>query len=105
MSHLPSPTKPLHKPVPGDLLRQPNLSISANQREKLVVLSRDWEIVKAGLTEAMGGYQPRQGRLDQVQEQLGSYSDLSRQYEAAREAAWDRALRVLDAEQAKKVVR
>lgn len=51
----------------------------------------------------MAGFQPREGRLDQVQGQLASYSDLSRQFEIARIAAWDKAVGVLNPEQSKLV--
>lgn len=103
MSQIPSPGRPLHKPVPEDLLKLPNLSLTLSQREKVAALSKEWEQTKSGLETAMAGYQPRQGRLDQVQGQLASYSDLSRQFEIARIAAWDKALGVLNPEQAKLV--
>ena len=77
VSQIPSPGRPLHKPVPEDLLKQPNLSLTLSQRENVVALSKEWEQTKSGLEAAMAGYQPRQGRLDQVQGQLASYSDLS----------------------------
>lgn len=105
VSQIPSPARPLHKPVPEDLLKQPNLSMTPAQQEKVVAVSKEWERAKTGLETAMAGYQPRQGRLDQVQGQLASYSDLSRQFEMARIAAWDKALNVLDPEQSKKVAR
>lgn len=105
VSQIPSPGRPLHKPVPEDLLKQPNLSLTLSQRENVVALSKEWEQTKSGLEAAMAGYQPRQGRLDQVQGQLASYSDLSRQFEIARKMAWDKALKVLNLEQTKKVAR
>ena len=103
VSQIPSPGRPLRKPVPEDLLKQPKLSLTALQREKIGALSKEWERTKSGLETAMAGFQPRQGRLDQVQGQLASYSDLSRQFEIARIAAWDKAVGVLNPEQAKLV--
>lgn len=105
VSQIPAPSRPLHKPVPLDILSQPGLSLSPSQKEKVEGVDKEWQKTRAGLETTMAGYQPRQGRLDQVQGQLASYSGLSRQFETARIKAWDKALSVLDAEQKKQVAR
>ncbi len=47
----------------------------------------------------MDGFSPSRGRVDQVQAQLGDYSKLSRNYDAARTLHWEAAIRVLDSNQ------
>lgn len=103
VSALPGPTRPLSKPSPKDLLTRPEIILTQAQRDKITAIDTTWERKKAALESAMSGFQPRQGRLDQVQGQLASYSDLSRQFEAERVAAWSEALSVLESEQQMKV--
>lgn len=103
MSALPGPTRPLSKPLPKDLLTRPGINLTPAQRDKITAINSTWERKKSALESAMSGFRPRQGRLDQVQGQLASYSDLSRQFETERIAAWSAALNVLDSEQARKV--
>lgn len=103
ISALPGPTRPLSKPSPKDLLTRDEIILTHAQRERITAIISAWERKKRAIESAMSGFQPRQGRLDQVQGQLASYSDLSREFEAERVAAWTAALSVLDSEQMRRV--
>lgn len=103
VSTLPAPTSPLKKPVPEDLLAHKDIELTPHQRSAISKIAQEWHREKASLETAMAGYRPRQGRLDQVQDQLAAYSELSRQYEAKRILAWQHALAVLSQAQLRQV--
>ncbi len=95
--------KPLWKPQPGDLLTKGELKLTPKQRRAILGIALDWKKRKSELEAAMATYVPRQGRLDQLQAQLGPYQTLSRQFESDRSEAWQRATHILTAQQRKVV--
>lgn len=48
---------------------------------------------------AMASYQPKAGSLPQIRGGLGSYSDLSRRYDATRQVYWNKATAMLTPQQ------
>ncbi len=96
---MPGPVRPLWKPEPGLLLTQAGLSLTAVQIEKIRAIDSAWQRERDQLGRAMDGFSPSRGRVDQVQAQLGDYSKLSRNYDAARTLHWEAAIRVLDSNQ------
>lgn len=103
-SLLPAPTKPLSKPEPNSLLSE-DLMLTAEQRAQISRIASAWDSKKAGLVQAMSGFQPRQGRTDQISADLAGYSQLSRDYDSIRARYWSEALAVLTPSQAKEVGR
>ncbi len=102
-SSLPSPQKPLWKPEPVLLLTRADLELTASQRTAIEKISKEWEVEKRHMLDAMQGTEPTQGRLDQIQSQLGDYSRLSEQYNIARSARWSEAAQLLTPRQLKLV--
>lgn len=99
MSRLPSPVRPLYKPVPGNLLGQSTLTLSVYQKASILALQKAWEADRAKLMEAMSGFEPKRGRADQISGSLADYSQLSRTYDGSRRAYWTKALGVLEPRQ------
>lgn len=98
------PPKPLWKPQPAELLVGNKLNLTPEQRQAILGVARGWHKRKSELEIAMATYVPRQGRLDQIQGQLGPYQALSRQYESDRSEAWRQAIQILTAQQRKAVM-
>lgn len=102
-SSLPAPQKPLWKPEPALLLAHEGLGLTVSQRDSIEKVSRAWQAEKQHLLAAMRGTAPTQGRVDQIQSQLGDYSRLSQQYNVARSARWSEAAQYLTPRQLKLV--
>lgn len=98
------PAKPLWKPQPGELLARKKLNLTPEQRQAILEIAQGWHKRKSELETAMATFVPQQGRLDQLQVQLGPYQTLSRQYESDRSEAWRQAIQILTAEQRKEVM-
>lgn len=106
----PAPSKRLFKPEPDDLLNPSrNLELTADQRERLALISLDWQKAKAELEQAIeesvSGLD-RQGAasVPSLTSELGSYSKLSREFDFRREVAWRSALDILSATQRSRVM-
>jgi hypothetical protein len=102
-SQLPAPSHPLFKPDPDRLLAQSALNLSSEQRTQIQSIESKWLTEKAKLLQAMSGYQPKQGRADQISGNLEGYSELSRTYDTTRRNYWIQACAILNATQRKAV--
>ena len=98
-SQLAAPTRRLSKPETGMLLHRTDLSLSETQRLSLLALDSAWERDKTKLLQAMSGYEPREGRADQIRGSLEGYSELSRTFDATRSRYWAKASALLDKRQ------
>ncbi|MFI5385058.1 MAG: hypothetical protein ACHQ50_02965 [Fimbriimonadales bacterium] len=98
-SRLPAPAHPLSKPEPGILLTRTDLSLTTKQRSAIQAVESAWLRDQAKLLTAMSGYEPKQGRADQISGSLQGYSELSRNYDATRSRYWTAACAQLDANQ------
>lgn len=99
VSQLPAPSSPLYKPEPASLLSNPQLRLSGDQRTRIGQVDAKWQHDKAELLSAMARIQPKQGRVDQVSAGLKDYSQLSRDYDAARSRYWAAAVALLTSSQ------
>jgi hypothetical protein len=100
---IPAPAKPLYKPEPASLLSRVHLS--AGQRATVEDIDSRWRRDKANLEIAMAQFQPKQARADQIGSSLQGYSQLSRDFDAARSRYWTAAVAVLTPAQRKEIER
>lgn len=96
---LPAPTRALSKSEPESLLMRADLSLTNSERSAIQAVAVQWATDKAKLLTAMSTFQPKQGTADQIRGSLQGYSELSREFDAARSRYWTTALALLDAKQ------
>ncbi|MBS1717632.1 MAG: hypothetical protein JSS72_07860 [Armatimonadetes bacterium] len=87
------------------LLSHPGLGLTASQKARIEMIDSGWQQEKSRLLAAMQRITPTRGRMDQVQAGLHDYSQLSREFDAVREAKWQAAIGVLDSAQQREVKR
>ncbi len=102
-SSLIAPSHPLRKLEPQALLTRTDLNLDAPQRGRLEAVDRAWQAEKLRYQQAMEGFRPKQGRVEQISANLAGYSELSRAYDAARQRYWSEATKVLNQGQLKLV--
>jgi len=96
----PAPIKPLVKPEPARLLSLASLELTGAQRARIQMISTRWLAAKASLEAAMEKSIAAVDRdstasVSSLKSDLGAYSQLSREFAARRDAAWQEALEVL----------
>lgn len=96
----PAPIQPLVKPEPAKLLSLASLELNGDQRARIETISTQWLAVKASLVAAMEKSIAAVDRdatasVSSLKSDLGAYSQLSREFAARRDAAWQEALGVL----------
>ena len=106
VSRAPNPSAPaaLIKPEPAMLLQIAGIGLSSEQKRKIQEIERQWEFRKANLLAALDRATPRLDRQTSLQmstfrADFGEFSALSREYNRAREAAYQQGLAELDARQ------
>jgi len=101
VSKTPTPP-PLRKFEPSHLLdRSSEFGLRDSQVAKIEEIQRGWHRERDRLLESMQSFNPQRERrtLPALKAGLQDYSELSRRYEAVREASWQSALLTLDARQ------
>ena len=96
----PTPIQPLVKPEPAKLLSLASLELNGDQRARIQTISTQWLAAKASLEAAMEKSVAAVDRnatasVSSLKSDLGAYSQLSREFAARRDAAWQEALGVL----------
>lgn len=88
---------PLVKPEPRDLLAR---AVTPEQQAEVVAIVEAWRLEREALEAEMlrhaSDVPDRPGSVEGLRTSLQGYSELSARYDRAREAAWRRALAVVE---------
>lgn len=100
----PSPPRPPLKPEPAMLLGIQGLDLTPAQSRRLQRIDQQWQVRKAillqGLERATPRLDPRKKlQMATLEGELGEFSELSRQFNRERDAAWRSCLAQLNPRQ------